>query len=902
MADFVDGFVGGCGVTVRPSGTVTFLFTDVEGSTRLWAADSGAMSASLQVHDRILRGAIESFGGYVFTTAGDSFAAAFARASDAVLAAAQAQRELAGAAWGSGPALRVRMGMHMGEAEERGGDYFGPVVNTAARVEAAGHGGQVLMTASVRTTARVEATDLGVHQLRDVDEPIHLYQFGEGEFPRLRVVDAALTNLPARPTRMIGRDDDVSRVRHLLATNRLVTITAVGGSGKTRLAIAVGEAELPHRRGGVWFVDLTAVMSGADVPAAIASAVGLVLTNAMATEQLIEFLSGTRALVILDNCEHLIDECAQFVESALAVRGEVAFLATSRELLDVEGERTVVLGTLPCDSADSAGVRLFLDRATALDPDFELTEENADTVSTLCARLDGMPLAIELAAARITVLTPSELLSGLDDRFQLLAGGRRRQRQRTLEATLDWSYDLLDLDEQQVFRTLGVFVDGFDLDAVAAVAGVSRQTATSLVEALIAKSLVTRSEHRQAARFRLLETVKAYAEDRLVDAGEAAGMRMAHLAHFHRIATVNGRDLGGELRLGIRLRDDRSNITSAYEWAASTDQWTLAGELAIGARATYDVFGHMLEVRSLLERAIERCPADDPGLLNALRSGLLMPCAMLSDWAAFNRHARELSGSTNPVYRAFGRGMEAWIAAHAAPDRVSALWTIAQTALDEAMQQGSRPGINADATLRGIRGLHAAYSGDFATALRELQTSLAINERIDFFPTPRAESTLRLAGVCQIILGMPTQALETVAELDAYGLAFYDGAEVRTLAHLELGDIDAATHHLRIHAARGRTGRYSGEANDSVLLLARLAHAEGDVSRARELLLQSWFCRTDATIIFSHELARRLEVTDEHERYQRQAVMFGSRGPEGINGMHLAMAALRAELIRRGWD
>ena len=437
-------------MTVRPSGTVTFLFTDVEGSTRLWAADSDAMSASLQVHDRILRWAIESFGGYVFTTAGDSFAAAFARASDAVAAAAQAQRELAGAAWGSGPALRVRMGMHLGEAEERGGDYFGPVVNTAARVEAAGHGGQVLMTAAVRSTARAEATDLGVHQLRDVDEPMHLFQFGEGEFPRLRVVDAALTNLPARPTRMIGRDDEVSRVRQLLAANRLVTITAVGGSGKTRLAIAVGEAELPHRQGGVWFVDLTAVMSGADVPAAIASAVGLVLTNAMATEQLIDFLSGTSALVILDNCEHLIDECAQIVESALAVRGEVTFLATSRELLDVEGERTVVLGTLPCDSADSAGVRLFLDRATALDPDFELTEENADTVSTLCARLDGMPLAIELDAARLP--SPPEGVEGagrLDrDAYRALL----RRARIVSERRLTVGDVLLDYDAMTVSR------------------------------------------------------------------------------------------------------------------------------------------------------------------------------------------------------------------------------------------------------------------------------------------------------------------------------------------------------------------------------------------------------------------------------------------------------------------
>ncbi len=886
----------------RPSGTVTFLFTDVEGSTRSWAADPNAMSASLLVHDRILRGAIESHGGYVFTTAGDSFAAAFARASDAVAAASSAQHQLATAVWGLGPALRVRMGLHIGEAEERGGDYFGSVVNTAARVEAAGHGGQVLLTAAVRTTARAEATDLGVHQLRDVDEPIHLFQLGNDEFPRLRVVDAALTNLPVRPTRLIGRDDEVAKVRQLLTTNRLVTITAVGGSGKTRLAIAVGEAELPHRRGGVWFVDLTAVMSGADVPAAIASAVGLVLTSTRPTEQLIEFLSARPALVILDNCEHLIEECAEFVESALARQGDAAFLTTSRELLDVEGERTVVLGTLRCDSPDSAGVRLFLDRATALDPGFELTDENSDIVSVLCARLDGMPLAIELAAARITVLSPSELLSGLDDRFQLLAGGRRRQRQRTLEATLDWSYDLLDRDEQKVFRTLGVFVDGFDLDAVAAVAGRSRQATTGMIEALIAKSLVVRTERVRDSRFRLLETVKAYAEDRLVDTGEAADVRSAHLAHFHRIATVHGRDLGGELRLGIRLRHDRSNITSAFEWAASTTQWTTAGELIVGACAAYDVFGHMLEARSLLERAIDRCPADDPQLLDSLRSVLITPCAMLSDWAAFNRLTEALTGSTNPTVRSFGRGGQAWIAAHATPDRALRLLMHAQTELDEAMQQDSRAARCVEAWLCATRGLHAAYAGDFVTALGQLQTSLSIQEKIDFFPSNRAEMALRLSGVCEIILGMPAQALDTVAELDAYGLAFYDGAEVRTLAHLELGDMEAAMHHLRIHVARGRTGRYSGEANDSVLLFAALAHAEGDAALARELLLQSWFCRTDATVIFSHELARRLEVTDEHERCQRRAVTFGSRSPEGINGTHLAMASLRTELTRRGWD
>ncbi len=232
----------------RPTGAVTFLFTDVEGSTRLWMADESAMAASLALHDRIVRTAIESAGGYVFSTAGDAFSAAFDRASDAAAAALKAQSELDTAAW-PGPALRVRMGLHLGEAEERQGDYFGSAVTTAARVAAAGHGGQVLATDPVRMTSHVTSRDLGVHQLRDVDEPLRLFQLGEGMFPPLKAKSRVLTNLPARPTSLIGRGQDVERVRRLLADHRLVTVTAVGGSGKTRVAIAVGEAELPDRIG-----------------------------------------------------------------------------------------------------------------------------------------------------------------------------------------------------------------------------------------------------------------------------------------------------------------------------------------------------------------------------------------------------------------------------------------------------------------------------------------------------------------------------------------------------------------------------------------------------------------------------------------------------------------------------
>ena len=380
-----------------PTGTVTFLFTDVEGSTRLWASDSAAMSASLLVHDELLRDSIESHGGMVFTTAGDSFAAAFQRASDAVSAARIAQERLTKATW-PGPSPRVRMGLHLGEAEERGGDYFGPVVNTAARVEAAGHGGQVLITEAVRLASGVAATELGSHLLRDIDEPIALYQLGIEEFPALRVADTTRSNLPNRATRLLGREDEVDRVRLILTSDRLVTVTAVGGIGKTRLAIAVGEAELVHRSDGVWFVDLTALSSGAAVAGAVANGIGLQLSGGDAADQVIRFLSDKDALVIIDNCEHVLDDVADLMDAFLASPGLARVLATSREAIDVDGERNVLLRPLATDDADSPAVRLFLDRANAVDADWGDDESSLTKIARICNRLDGMPLAIELAA------------------------------------------------------------------------------------------------------------------------------------------------------------------------------------------------------------------------------------------------------------------------------------------------------------------------------------------------------------------------------------------------------------------------------------------------------------------------------------------------------------------------
>ena len=881
----------------RPSGTVTFLFTDVEGSTRLWAADKEAMSASLLVHDAILRGAIEGNGGYVFTTAGDSFAAAFARASDAVRAATESQRALMNASW-PGPALKVRMGLHLGEAEERGGDYFGPTVNTTARVEAAGHGGQVLITEPVRIAAGItDVTDLGTRTLRDVAEPLRLIQLGNETFATLRVVDPALSNLPVRPTRLIGRESAVDAVRQRLASNRLVTITAVGGSGKTRVALAVGEAELPHRSGGVWFVDLTSVMSGADVPGAVATSLGLTLTTGDPTAQITRYLADKPVLIILDNCEHLIDACAEFSEAFLATQGPAAILATSREALAIDGEQIVVLSPLTSESVNSPAVRLFVDRTIAVEPRFELTPANSETVAAICGRLDGMPLAIELAAARMTVMSPAELLAGLDSRFQLLSGGRRRQRSRTLEATLDWSYDLLDAEDQRVFRSLGVFVDGFDIDAVAAVATIHRAEALDAVEALVAKSLVDRADKETGVRFRLLETVKAYAEDRLVDAGEAADIRNRHFDHFHRIATVHGRIITAELLLGIRLRPDRSNITAGYEWASANDQPVRAAELILGARAVFDLDLAWFEVIPLVERSIEHCSKIDIDLTERLKAALVLLFIIVLDPRSAQATTELFSSPVAPV-RAIGLATLAFAVAMSGFDSGQKI-DAAQLQIDDlTIEDSGHVAFLPKAILLIARAVAAAQIGDYQSCLTHSEAILRLNR--EFKGVVELANGAILASLCHILLGHIEDGLRINSDLQQYNLHEGRGDDIRAIAHLALGDIESASTEVRHFAERAASGRFPGEAINGLTLLAGLSLGEHDPDRARELLAQITGARNPMGNIYGNHLARQLGVLEEHVQRKRSwfSVQF-SETPAVAADPH--QAALRAELTRRGW-
>jgi len=685
----------------------------------------------------------------------------------------------------------------------------------------------------------------------------------------------------------------------LLAEYRWVTVTAVGGCGKTRLAIAVGEAELRERPDGVWFVDLRAVVRDDEVPAAVAKALGLTLRAGDAVEQVLAYLHDKSILVVLDNCEHVVGGCAEFAELFLSAPSRAVVLATSREALSVEGERTMALARLRSDGLDAPAERLFMERAALVDPTFTVTEADRGAVTAVCTHLDGLPLAIELAAARVSVLTPAELLAGLSDRFAMLSGGRKTRR--TLEAALDWSYHLLPADEQHVLRALGAFVDGYDLDAVAAVAHVSRPAATVAVEALLAKSLLVRVAGGQRARFGLLESVKAYAERLLVDADEMAETRDRLLAHFYALATQRGVSGFSELRLGIGLRADLGNLTAAFEWAAEQDRWTDAGELISGSYAAFLLDGGGLEAAALIKRATEACERDNPGLADALRIALIHCLVWLNEWSTIGAIASALMSSAVPALRAFGLIIEALVTGFS--DRQTAEQQLARAKVEVEAAVAAHPSLTGDIIagyVPWIGARIAANAGDYETALHGSQAWLDIQRDTDFYSTGATRATKHIA-VCEILIGRPTDALRTIEWVEQFDFVGSNTDDVRALSHLALGDRSQAEHDIRVQAFRALTGRLIGEVCDSALLLAALAHAEGADDVARRLLLDMGMGQEPATIVYTAYLASQLGLADQHAERQRLAIGYHTTSPEGPSGSRMAMTAVRHELQRRGW-
>ena len=509
------------GVMVElPSGTVTFLFTDLEGSTRLWEEHPEKMTAALARHDAILRAAIASHHGHVVKTTGDGFHGVFARPDDALRASVEAQRALASEAADGGGQLLVRMGLHTGAGEERDGDYYGTAVNRAARVMAVAHGGQVLVTRAVQELVSdelgdsVELVGLGEHRLRDLAQPIEVFQVVAlglaREFPALQSLDALPGNLPVQHSSFVGREREVAELAALVREARIVTLTGVGGVGKTRLACQVAAEVSPEFRGGAWLVELARVRDPRVVVDGVAAVFGVTPRPGVdLLDTLAGYLRPKELLLVLDNCEHLLGAVVDVVRALEERCPGLVVLATSREGLGIAGERIVAVQSLGLPGSgdreavlSSDAARLLVERAVAVQSDFAVTDANSAAVAEVVRRLDGIPLALELAAARIPVLSPAQLAQRLDQRFRVLAGGERGaiERHATLRAAIDWSYDLLATDEQRLLGRLSVFAGGCSLEAAEAVcsgAGIDEVQVLDLLSALVARSSWSPRTHLQ---------------------------------------------------------------------------------------------------------------------------------------------------------------------------------------------------------------------------------------------------------------------------------------------------------------------------------------------------------------------------------------------------------------------
>jgi predicted ATPase/class 3 adenylate cyclase len=621
-----------------PSGIVTFLFTDIEGSTGLWESAPEAMQVALRRHDELLRSVIESARGYVFKTVGDAFCAAFTSARDAVVSAGAAQRALQTELWPDQARLRVRMALHTGECEERDGDYFGPTVNRAARLEATAHGGQVVLSEATAVLVRdhlpdhLELIDLGSHRLKDLGRPEQVFGLQVdgllADFPPLRSLDNPLlpNNLPAQSNRFIGRTREVIEIRILAEEHRLVTLTGAGGSGKTRLALQVAAELLDGSGDGVWLVELAPVADPSMVAATMNEVLGVTgQPGRPEFDALVNALEDQRILIVLDNCEHVIDACAKAADTILRRCPQAHLMTTSREPLGIGGEAIyrVPSLSLPAPGVDdsstveeSDAVALFVDRARSQGVELVLDKETAQLVVSTCQRLDGMPLAIELAAARLRSLSVADLHSLLDQRFRLLTGGSRSalERQQTLRATVDWSYSLLNGPEQSVLRRLSVFSDGFDLEAARAVCGfgdIEIFEVTDVLGSLVDKSLVLAESAGSALRYRLLETIRQFAAERLIDLGgqEAATVAAAHCHYFLSVAEAAAPFLTGpdQAQWFPRLDADQSNLKRAIQHAVDDpDETVLVLRFAIALAYYWFTRSRRLEAFNLLAPVLER--------------------------------------------------------------------------------------------------------------------------------------------------------------------------------------------------------------------------------------------------------------------------------------------------------
>ena len=903
-----------------PTGTVTFLFTDMEGSTKLWQDHPDQMRPALARHDQLLREAITKNGGYVFKTVGDSFCAAFATAPEALTGALAAQLSLSAEPWPQGVSVQVRMALHTGSAEERDGDYYGPPLNRVARLLAAGHGGQTLLSLATQELTRdtlppeVTLLDLGDASLKDLSRPERVFHLLHpslpSEFPPLRSLDnpAFPNNLPQQPTSFIGRENEIAKVRALAQKSRLVTLAGSGGAGKSRLALQVAADLLDQFPDGAWLVELAPLTNPALVPQAVAAVLAVREEPGKPLAQtLVDWLKARRLLLILDNCEHLVSTCASFAAELLRSCPHVHLLASSREPLAVAGEQTYRVPSLSLPDpkqeqtvesiSQYEAVRLFIERAQAVQPSFGVTDANAPAVAQVCFHLDGIPLAIELAAARVRSLSVEEINARVGNRFHLLTGGSRTAlpRQQTLRALIDWSYDLLTEKEKALLCRLSVFAGGWTLDAAETVCPGEKVEAWEVLDLLTAladKSLALTETEAGNTHYRLLETVRQYAAERRRETGEDIEAQDRQLSWALTLAEEAEPQLTGPEQVSwlTSLDTEHDNLRAALDWCVVSRQRGTALLLAGSLGRYWLGRSHLAEGRERLRWALaERETGTEAARAHALNAAgslalaqhdlaqaqsLFLEGLMTSRGVgAIAEEAASLNGLGRVATSQASRGAEKVAYAEArrfyreslalyeqAGDRrgmAVLLSNLGSAAVEEGEQSQARSLLNESLLIAREEGHlqivaaclshlgldHLGHDGDTTSARPLVEEALAIQRRLGF--QQQAANSLGLLAALATEDGNFLAARELHEEQLAIQRKLGNQVGIANAlarlgnATLFSGDlISARSHHEESLAVRRELG-FEWEVAYSLTDLGNVSRAEGDLAMAQSLYADS---------------------------------------------------------------